>query len=114
MDRKRATNALIGSPIERIEDFRFLTGRGQYVDDLSFGEMLHAVIVRSSRAHGRLRSIDKSAALNCPGVHAVITAADIGSSIPTIPLRQESALAFKAFEQPVIAQNMFASIPSMG
>ena len=105
MDRKRATNALIGSPIERIEDFRFLTGRGQYVDDLRFGEMLHAVIVRSSRAHGRLRSIDKSAALNCPGVHAVITAADIGSSIPTIPLRQESAPAFKAFEQPVIAHD---------
>jgi carbon-monoxide dehydrogenase large subunit len=105
MDRKRATNALIGSPIERIEDFRFLTGRGQYVDDLSFGEMLHAVIVRSSRAHGRLRSIDKSAALNCPGVHAVITAADIGPSIPTIPLRQESVPAFKAFEQPVIAHD---------
>src|SRR6266849_2617991 len=105
MDRKRATNALVGSPIERIEDFRFLTGRGQYVDDLSFKGMLHAVIVRSPLAHGRIRSIDKSAALARPGVHAVITAADIGPFIPTIPLRQESLPAFKAFEQPVIAHD---------
>jgi carbon-monoxide dehydrogenase large subunit len=105
MDRKRATNALVGSPIERIEDARFLTGRGQYVDDLSFEGMLHAVIVRSPLAHGRIRSIDKSAALARPGVHAVITAADIGPSIPTIPLRQESLPAFKAFEQPVIAHD---------
>ena len=35
MDRKRTTNAFIGSPVERIEDFRFLRGRGQYVDDLA-------------------------------------------------------------------------------
>jgi carbon-monoxide dehydrogenase large subunit len=103
MDRKRATNALIGSPVERIEDFRFLTGRGQYVDDLAFEGMLHAVIVRSPRAHGRIRGVDKRAALARPGVHAVITAEDIGASIPTIPLRQEASPEFKPFEQPVIA-----------
>jgi aerobic carbon-monoxide dehydrogenase large subunit len=103
MDRKHATNALIGSPIERLEDFRFLTGRGQYLDDLAFEEMLHAVIVRSPLAHGRIRSIDKNAALACPGVHAVITAADIGPSIPIIPLRQDGSPALRAFEQPVIA-----------
>ena len=103
MERKRATNALIGSPIERIEDFRFLTGRGQYVDDLAFQGMLHAVIVRSPRAHGRIHAVDKRAALARPGVHAVITAEDIGASIPTIPLRQEASPEFKPFEQPVIA-----------
>jgi aerobic carbon-monoxide dehydrogenase large subunit len=103
MDQRRATNALVGSPIERIEDFRFLKGRGRFVDDLSFEDMLHAVIVRSSLAHGRIRAIDKAAALACPGVAAVITAPDIGSPIPTIPLRQESDPAFRAFEQPVIA-----------
>jgi aerobic carbon-monoxide dehydrogenase large subunit len=103
MDRKRATNALIGSPIERIEDFRFLTGRGQYVDDLAFEDMLHAVIMRSPRAHGRIRSIGKRAATARPGVHAVITAADIGALVPTIPLRQEASPEFKPFEQPVIA-----------
>jgi aerobic carbon-monoxide dehydrogenase large subunit len=105
MHRKRATNALIGSPIERIEDFRFLKGRGQYVDDLALEDMLHAVIVRSPRAHGRIRAIDKGAALACPGVHAVITAGDIGFPVPTIPLRQESDPAFRAFEQPVIAHD---------
>ncbi len=46
-------------------------------------------------------SIDASAALARPGVHAVITAAEIGAVIPTIPLRQESSPAFKPFEQPV-------------
>jgi aerobic carbon-monoxide dehydrogenase large subunit len=105
MHRKRATNALIGSPIERIEDFRFLKGRGQYVDDLALEDMLHAVIVRSPLAHGRIRAIDKGAALACPGVHAVITAGDIGFPVPTIPLRQESDPAFRAFEQPVIAHD---------
>ena len=78
MDRRRATNALVGSPIERIEDFRFLKGRGRFVDDLSLEDMLHAVIVRSPLAHGCIRAIDKAAALACPGVHAVITAPDIG------------------------------------
>ena len=99
---RRATNAFIGSPIERLEDLRFLTGRGQYVDDLTDDEMLHAVILRSSVAHGRIRSIDTAAARARPGVHAVITAADIGE-VPTIPLRQEPLPAFKRYEQPVIA-----------
>ena len=105
MQQKRATNALVGTPIERLEDFRFLKGRGQYVDDLASEGMLHAVIVRSPVAHGRIRAIDKRAARACPGVHAVITAADIGSPIPTIPLRQESDPAFRDFEQPVIGHD---------
>ena len=48
MDLKRRSNTLIGSPIERVEDFRFLRGRGQYVDDLARDDLLHAVILRSS------------------------------------------------------------------
>ncbi|HEY1982079.1 MAG TPA: xanthine dehydrogenase family protein molybdopterin-binding subunit [Xanthobacteraceae bacterium] len=98
----RATNAHVGSPIERVEDFRFLTGRGQYVDDLVSERMLYAVILRSSVAHGRIRAIDIAAARARPGVHAVITAADIGD-IPTIPLRQEPLPALKRYEQPIIA-----------
>jgi carbon-monoxide dehydrogenase large subunit len=105
MDSKHASNALIGSPVERIEDFRFLTGRGQYVDDLAFADTLHAVIVRSPRAHGRIRAIDQRAALARKGVHAVVTAADIGASVPTIPLRQEAFPEFRPFEQPVIAHD---------
>ncbi len=102
VDRQRARNAFIGSPIERLEDFRFLTGRGQYVDDLHTENMLHAVILRSSVAHGRIRAIEAAAALALPGIHAAITAADIGE-VPKIPLRHEPLPAFKAYEQPVIA-----------
>ncbi len=99
---QRTRNAFIGSPIERLEDFRFLRGRGQYIDDLAREEMLHAVILRSSVAHGRIRAIDATAARARPGIHAVITAADIGN-VPTIPLRHEPLPAFKRYEQPVIA-----------
>jgi carbon-monoxide dehydrogenase large subunit len=105
MDQKRTTNAFVGSPVERLEDPRFLRGRGQYVDDLARDNLLHAVILRSAVAHGRIRSIDTSAALRRPGVHAVLTAADIGAVSPTIPLRQESSPAFQPFEQPVIAHD---------
>jgi carbon-monoxide dehydrogenase large subunit len=96
-------NALIGSPIERLEDFRFLRGRGEYVDDLARPNLLHAVILRSPVAHGRLRAIDASAALKQPGVFAVITARDMGAAIPTIPLRLDGSPAFNPFLQPVIA-----------
>jgi carbon-monoxide dehydrogenase large subunit len=100
---RRNTNLFVGSPVERIEDLRFLTGRGEYVDDITRDGLLHAAIVRSSVAHGRIRSIDVTAALARPGVHAVITATDIGENIPLIPMRQEPLPEFKRFEQPVIA-----------
>ena len=44
----RTVNSLIGSPIERLEDLRFLRGRGQYVDDLARKDMLHAAILRTT------------------------------------------------------------------
>src|SRR5262249_42953531 len=102
---KSRVNTAVGSPVERREDLRFLRGRGEYVDDVSRAGMLHAVILRSSVAHGRIRSIDTAAARSRPGVHAVITAADLGEKVPRIPLRQEAMPAFKPFEQPVIAHN---------
>jgi len=98
----RIRNAFIGSPIERLEDFRFLRGRGQYIDDLAPDGMLHAVILRSAIAHGRIRGIDATAALARPGIHAVITAVDIGE-VPTIPLRHDVLAAFEHYKQPVIA-----------
>src|SRR2546426_8096959 len=104
MDRQRKTNAFVGSPVERVEDLRFLRGRGQYVDDLTRDGLLHAVILRSSVAHGRIRSIDTATAQARPGVHAVITADDIGDPVPVIPMRQEPLPALKQYLQPVIAQ----------
>src|ERR1700748_3151665 len=78
-------NTFIGSPVERREDLRFVRGRGQYVDDLHPDGLLYAVILRSSVAHGLIRSIDVSAALNQKGVRAVITAEDLPAGPPKIP-----------------------------
>src|SRR3954449_1663499 len=104
MDHARTSNRPIGSPVERLEDLRFLRGRGQYVDDVPSEGALHAVIYRSSVPHGRLRSMDASAAVRLHGVHAVITAADIGE-IPVITMRQELLPEFKPYQQPVIASD---------
>jgi len=98
-------NTFIGTPMERREDLRFLRGRGTYVDDLKMPGLLHAVILRSSVAHGRLLSIDASAALNVPGVHAIITAADMHGGPPIVPMRLQPLPEFKPFEQPVIAHD---------
>ena len=94
----------VGTPVERVEDQRHLCGHAQFVDDLVFDGMLHASIVRSPVAHGRIRSIDDSAARAMPGVHDVIIAADIGSPVPTIPMRLQPLESVKPFRQPVIAQ----------
>ena len=80
------TNRYIGSPVERIEDFRFLRGRGEFVGDLRREGMLHAAILRSPIAHGRIRNLDAAAARAIPGVRTVITAAEI-DVVPKIPLR---------------------------
>ena len=98
-------NTFIGSPIERREDLRFLRGRGQYVDDLAPEGLLYAVILRSNVAHGRIVSIDTSAALKIPGVHAVISAKDMPGGPPIIPMRLQPLPEFKPFEQPVIAHD---------
>jgi carbon-monoxide dehydrogenase large subunit len=95
-------NAFIGSPVERIEDLRFLKGRGRFVDDVGGKDTLHAVILRSQVGHGRIRTVDVSVAKAMPGVRAVITAETIGA-VPLITLRQELLDAFKPYQQPVIA-----------
>ncbi len=97
--------SLIGQPVGRAEDPRFLRGRGSFIADVSREGMLHAVILRSAVAHGRIHRIDASAARTMPGVHAVITAADIGEKIPVIPLRLANLPEFKDFLQPVIARD---------
>src|SRR5690606_9910851 len=84
-----------------IEDLRLLTGRGQYVADLQRPGQWHAAFVRSAVAHGAIKAIDIEAALAIPGVHAVLTAKDIGP-IPKIPIRTRLP-SFQACAQPVIA-----------
>jgi len=98
----RRVNTLIGSPVERVEDLRFVQGRGQFVDDLTRPGQWHAVIVRSPLAHGRIRSIDASTALAMPGVRAVLTARDIGTPVPLIPFRRPNP-TIAPYAQPVVA-----------
>src|SRR5271169_1206909 len=97
-------NRYIGSPVERIEDLRFLRGRGEFVGDLRREGMLHASILRSPIAHGRIRRLDPTAARAIPGVCAIITATEIGV-VPTIPLRLLPLPGTERFLQPVIAAN---------
>ncbi len=104
MDQKRATNALVGSPVERLEDLRFLRGRGLFVDDVYASNLLHAAILRSPLAHGRIRAVGTAAARALPGVHAVITAGDIGD-VPVITMRQELLPQFEPYQQPAIARD---------
>jgi carbon-monoxide dehydrogenase large subunit len=66
----------IGASTKRREDVRFLTGRGNYTDDIALAGQAHAVFVRSQVAHGRIRSVDTRAAAAMPGVLAVFTGED--------------------------------------
>lgn len=75
-------NALdrIGDAPKRREDARFVTGHGQYLDDLVFDGVLHAAFVRSPHAHADVVSVDAAAARALPGVHAVLTAEDVAAA----------------------------------
>ena len=75
-ERKSALSGL-GTSRKRVEDARFTQGKGNYVDDIKLKGMLFGDFVRSPVAHARVKNIDTSAALALPGVHAVLTAADL-------------------------------------
>lgn len=70
---------LIGTPVRRKEDYRFLTGNGQYTDDIVLAHQSYACFVRSPHAHARIRSIDTTEALAAPGVIAVLTGEDMAA-----------------------------------
>ncbi len=72
------TTRYFGAPIKRNEDPRLLRGRGLFVDDIGFPDMLHAAFLRSQVAHARIRRIDVAAARERAGVVAVYVAADLG------------------------------------
>jgi len=76
----------MGQRVLRVEDARFLEGRGQYVENLELEGALHATFVRSPYAHARIVGIDSSAAAEVPGAR-VFTAADIGLGVfPPLPV----------------------------
>jgi carbon-monoxide dehydrogenase large subunit len=73
----RPETRYVGHSVRRIEDRPLLTGAGRFLADLRFADMLEAAFVRSPHAHAAIRGIDTSAARKHPGVHAVLTLADL-------------------------------------
>jgi carbon-monoxide dehydrogenase large subunit len=71
------TTDVLGARIKRVEDPRFITGKGRYLDDIALPGMAHLAILRSPYAHANIRSIDVTKAKRAPGVIAVFTGADI-------------------------------------
>src|SRR5690349_6726267 len=70
---------LVGQSVKRKEDFRFITGHGQYTDDHAKPGQCYAVFVRSPHAHARIKAIDAKAALVTKGVVAVLTGKDLAA-----------------------------------
>jgi carbon-monoxide dehydrogenase large subunit len=75
------TTTGFGASAPRKEDPALLRGEGRFVDDIHLHGMVHAAFVRCPHAHARIGTIDRSAALALPGVHAVITFDDLPASV---------------------------------
>jgi aerobic carbon-monoxide dehydrogenase large subunit len=80
----------IGQPVLRVEDPRFITGRGRYVDDIELPHQCHGVVVMSPHAHARIKRVGTAKAKAADGVLAVLTGADVvadklGSLAPPMP-----------------------------
>jgi len=78
---------LIGVPVKGAQDRPLLTGHGAYVCDLNLVGQLHMTLVRSFEAHGRLKGVDVTSALEIPGVVDAFSAAMISDYLDPIPLR---------------------------
>jgi len=106
----------IGQRVRREEDFRLLTGRGRYVDDVpAIGpgglSAARGYVLRSPHAHARIRSIDTRQAAAMPGVLAVLTGAELrrrglGTLRPMIPRRRGNGGPAYVCPQPLLAQDL--------
>ena len=100
--------AVIGDSPRRREDARFVTGHGQYLDDLRFANVVHAVFLRSPHAHARIVAIDTAEASLAPGVVAILTAKDAAADgllplSPTVEANVQTNEPFRFLPQPVLA-----------
>ena len=77
---------LVGQRVKRREDPRLIQGLGTYVDDIKIVDMQHVAFKRSDVAHGRIRSLDTSAAESMPGVKAVLSGAQIAEFVGPMPI----------------------------
>jgi len=99
----------IGESLLRKEDYRFLTGAGQYTDDIVLSNMQHAVFVRSPHAHALVRSVNKAAALKAPGVVGIFDGQDVAADkIGGLPcgwlITDTSGQPMKEPPHPILAQ----------
>src|SRR5258708_15360886 len=74
----------LGQPLRRREDFKFVTGKGRYTDDLKAPGMLHMAVLRSPHAHAIVRQVDLTAAKAAPGVRLALSGADLAGKICAI------------------------------
>ena len=103
------SNSPIGKPLQRREDYRFLTGAGQYTDDVTLPGQTHGVFLRSPHAHARIKSIDTSAAAQAPGVVQIFTGADLAEAkVGGLPcgwlIHSKDGSPMKEPPHPVLAQ----------
>ncbi len=96
---------MIGVAHPRLGGDRLVTGAGRFVADVAVPGMLHAAVLRSSRAHARIVSIDAGRALAMPGVRAVLTAADVPATA-IIPNRVPAPPGTQRYLQPAIARDV--------
>ncbi|MEY4092114.1 MAG: hypothetical protein RLZZ496_1296 [Pseudomonadota bacterium] len=99
----------VGAPVLRKEDFRFITGKGQYTDDINRQDQAHAYFLRSPHAHATIKKLDISAAKSAPGVLGVLTGDDlaadkIGGLICGWMIHNKDGSPMKAGAHPALAQ----------
>jgi carbon-monoxide dehydrogenase large subunit len=95
----------VGRPLARSEDERFLKGEAAYVGDMKLPGMLHAAFVRSYYAHARIVAVDTEAARTLPGVHAVLTAADVEGLVDPFPMLVRDGAEIVPVMHPVLARD---------
>ena len=81
----KAGRKWVGKSVRRVEDPKFLRGRGGYIGDMTLPGMLHAAVLRSPHAHAVIAAIDTVEALSAPGVHAVITGGQAAELCDPLP-----------------------------
>ena len=103
----------IGQPVPRVEDPRFITGRGRYVDDIDLPHQCYGVVVMSPHAHARIKRVDTAKALAAEGVLAVLTGTDVvadklGSLAPPMPEDMGGPKGFRSLRPILIADKVRA------
>src|SRR3954468_16028253 len=100
----------IGAAVRRKEDFRFITGKGQYTDDITRPGETRAIFVRSPHAHAKINRVDTKAAAAMPGVLGVLTGAElaadkIGNLICGWMIHSKDGSPMKMSPHPALAAN---------